>query len=32
MQECHVMNQRSTNDKGLQMDEVWYRLQRWQND
>jgi hypothetical protein len=29
---CHATNQQSTNDKGLQIDEVWYRLQRWQND
>jgi hypothetical protein len=29
---CHVISQRSTNDKGSQMDEVWYMLQRWRND
>jgi hypothetical protein len=28
---CHTMNQQSTNDRGLQMDEVRYRLQRWWN-
>jgi hypothetical protein len=32
MKACHATNQQSTNDKGLQMDEVQYRLQRWQND
>jgi hypothetical protein len=32
MKVCHVMNRQSTNDKGIQMDEVRYRLQRWQND
>jgi hypothetical protein len=26
---CHAMSQRSTNVKGIQMDEVRYRLQRW---
>jgi hypothetical protein len=29
---CHAMSQRSTNDKGIQMDEIQYMLQRWQND
>jgi hypothetical protein len=32
MKVCHAMNQQSTNDKGLQMDEIRYRLQRWRND
>jgi hypothetical protein len=32
MKTCHAINQRSTNDKGLQMDEVRYMLQKWRND
>jgi hypothetical protein len=28
MKACHTMNQRSTNNKGIQMNKVWYRLQK----